>query len=118
MVYQRPVVLATLEGKVSVNFPDGRYEAVEGPLKTLLDKLSLPGTTPPAVIYQQSKDHFNGVQGLERRRQPNSRQAPWPQPRPITQLTARSPICKALFAEAFRSRSLESAPPLQHAWAL
>jgi len=61
MVFQRPVVMVDLTGKVSINHPDGRYEAASLPLATVLTNLSDQGGAKPAVIYQQTGDHFNGV---------------------------------------------------------
>jgi hypothetical protein len=61
IVFQRPVVMVDLSGKVSINHPDGRYEAASAPLATVLTNLSDQGGAKPAVIYQQTGDHFNGV---------------------------------------------------------
>jgi hypothetical protein len=61
MVFQRPVVMVDLLGNVSINRPDGRYEAASAPLAAVLTNLSDQGGAKPAVIYQQTGDHFNGA---------------------------------------------------------
>jgi hypothetical protein len=61
IVFERPVVMVDLSGKVSINHPDGRYEAATDPLATILTNPSDQQGAKPAVIYQQTGDHFNGV---------------------------------------------------------
>jgi hypothetical protein len=53
--------MVDLTGKVSINHPDGQYEAASLPLATVLTNLSDQGGAKPAVIYQQTGDHFNGA---------------------------------------------------------